>query len=255
MAILCGPTKDGDPMSVRKTAIGVIPARGGSKGLPGKNIADLGGKPLLAWTIEAALGSKRIDRVVLSTDSEEIADVGRKYGAEVPFLRPAELATDTAPTAPVVEHAISFLEKKDGVTFDYAVKLQPATPFRTSAHIDEAIARFEQGAHESLITIYKHEYPPWWMFLLDGDRIKPVLPWREDPNIFNMSRQRFPKVYRPNGAFYITHRERLRRTGDMINPESCGYLVMGAEESVDIDTIFDLMLARELLAKSRGTNE
>lgn len=234
-------------MNGRKSAIAVIPARGGSKGLPGKNLADLGGKPLVAWTIEAALESKKLSRVILSTDSEEIAEVGRKFGAEVPFLRPAELATDTAPTAHVVEHAISYIERTEGARFDYAVKLQAATPFRTAAHIDEAIDRFEAGGHDSLITVYKHEYPPWWMFLLDGDKLKPVLPWNEDRNIFNLSRQRFPKVYRPNGAFYVTRRQRLGETGDMINPDSCGYHVMTAEESVDIDTIFDLMLAREVL--------
>jgi CMP-N-acetylneuraminic acid synthetase len=240
-------------MSGRKSVVAVVTARGGSKGLPGKNIADLGGKPLLAWTLEAARASRRIDRLVLSTDSPEIADVGRSWGAEVPFLRPAELATDTAHSPDVVEHAVAFVEKAEGVGFDYAVMLQPTSPFRTAQHIDEAIEKFESSGLDSLIAIKPQDYPPWWMFRLDGERLVAAVPWTAGVNVFNLERQEFPKVYRPNGAFYITHRRRLRERGDLVNPDSCGYYVMNAEDSCDIDTLSDLLLARAILDQRRQT--
>lgn len=233
-------------------SIAVIPARGGSKGVPGKNIIDLGGKPLIAYTIEAALQSDVIDRVVVSTDSEKIAEVAARLGAEVPFLRPAELATDSAHSADVVEHAVGFVEAAEKVAFKYVIMLQPTSPFRNARHITEAMRTFLDGPHESLITIKRQEYPPWWMFRLDGDRLTTAVTWKPGVNIFNMVRQDFPDVYRPNGAFYVTYREKLRESGNLINPNSCGYYIMATEDSVDIDTPADLAVARAEFSRRAG---
>ncbi len=234
--------------------IAVITARGGSKGLPGKNIVDLGGKPLLAYTIEAALESKAIDRVVLSTDYEDIADVGRRFGAEVPFLRPAKLATDTAHSPDVVEHAVDFIERQDNVACKYVMMLQPTSPFRTARHIDEAVEIFFKSGLDSLISIKTQNYPPWWMFRLDGDRLAAAVPWKEGVNVFNLERQEFPSVYRPNGALYITSRERLRQTHDIVNPHSCGYYKMSEEDSVDIDHPVDLAVAKAVLEQRKAAS-
>lgn len=227
--------------------VAVITARGGSKGLPGKNIIDLGGKPLLAYTVEAALAARSIDRVVVSTDYEDIAEVGRRFGAEVPFLRPAALASDTAHSPDVVEHAVDFLEKAEGVRFDVAVMLQPTSPYRTADHIDAAAQAFFACGLDSLISVKHQDYPPWWMFKLDGPRLATAVPWEDGVNVFNLERQQFPKVYRPNGATYFTWRRYLADSGNIVNPDSCGHYVMDMIDSVDIDTPVDLAVARALL--------
>lgn len=236
----------------KPSTIAVITARGGSKGLPGKNIIDLGGKPLLAWTIEAALQAKSIDRVILSTDYEDIAEVGRKYGAEVPFLRPAHLASDTAHSPDVVEHAIDFIEQAEGVAFDIAVMLQPTSPYRNATHLDEAFERFLACGRDSLISIKHQDYPPWWMFKLEGDKLGQAFPYEPGVNVFNLERQQFPKIYRPNGAMYFTGRKRLKETGDLVNPYNCGYYEMSIDDSCDIDTLADLMVARAVLEKRQS---
>ena len=225
--------------------IAVITARGGSKKLPGKNIVDLGGKPLLAYTIEAGLESHRIDRLVLSTDSEGIAEVGRRCGAEVPFLRPAHLATDTAHSPDVVEHAVDFLERAEGAEFSHVIMLQPTSPFRTSRHIDDAVDAFEKTDYDSYITVRQQEHPPWWSFLVENGQLKTACPWEPGVNVFNLERQQFPPVYVPNGAFYITARDYLRRTLSIVNPDSCGALIMNEDDSMDIDTAMDLAVAQQ----------
>jgi CMP-N,N'-diacetyllegionaminic acid synthase len=226
--------------------IAIITARGGSKGLPGKNIIDLGGKPLLTYTIAAALESRNIDRVILSTDDQDIVEIGKKYGAEVPFLRPSSLATDTAHSPDVVEHAIGFLEESEGIYCDIAVMLQPTSPFRTGGHIDEAMEKYRSEDNESLISIKPQDYPPWWMFKTIGRQLKPAVPWKEGVNVFNLERQEFPEIYRPNGAIYITNRNQLKKKGNLVNPDSCGYYEMSIEDSVDIDNFTDLAVARTL---------
>jgi len=238
----------------KKSTIAVITARGGSKGLPGKNIIDLGGKPLLVYTIEAALDAESIDRVILSTDYEDIAEVGKQAGAEVPFIRPSYLATDTAHHPDVVEHAISFIEEQEDVSFKIAVMLQPTSPFRTQRHLEEAMMKYLNEANESLIAIKHQDYPPWWMFKVEDSQLVPSVPWKEGVNVFNLERQEFPKVYRPNGAIYITSREALKRSGDLVNPSSCGYYEMTEEDSVDIDNPTDLAVAKALFGDwQKGT--
>ncbi|MCA9394938.1 MAG: acylneuraminate cytidylyltransferase family protein [Candidatus Omnitrophica bacterium] len=224
--------------------IAVITARGGSKGLPGKNIIDLAGKPLLAYTVEAALQSRYVETTVVSTDDEKIREVALAAGAEAPFLRPAELASDTAHSPDVVSHAVEYYEKRDGKDYDLTVMLQPTSPFRTGRHIDEAIEKFlEDRTLDSLISIKKQDYPPWWMFTTEGARLRPAFHFKDGVNVFNLERQEFPTVYRPNGAIYVTWREYLKKTGSIVNPENNGYYVMSEADSIDIDLKADLYAA------------
>lgn len=238
---------------MKNRILSVVPARGASKGLPGKNIISLGGKPLIAYTIEAALGSKYITTTVVSTDSEEIRQVAVQYKAQAPFLRPAELATDTAHSPDVVKHAVNFYEKEFYKSFDIVVMLQPTSPFRTARHIDEAIEKF-LGDHtlDSLISVSKQGYPPWWMFKVEGNRLRQAFNFEEGVNVFNLERQQFPSVYRPNGAIYVTRKEYLIKSGSIVNPVNNGFYIMSDEDSIDIDTRADLYAAEAELLKRKS---
>jgi len=232
--------------------ISVIPARGGSKGLPGKNIVLLKKKPLLAYTIEASIASGYIARTVVSTDSEEIRRVALKYKAQAPFLRPAELATDTAHSPDVVEHAVKFYEETLKEKFDIVIMLQPTSPFRTAKHIDQAVEKFlSVPGLDSLISVKKQEYPPWWMFKIEKNRLAAAFEFKKGTNVFNLERQQFPAVYRPNGAIYITWRKYLRKTISLVNPENNGFYIMENKDSIDIDTPADLYEAEILLKNNR----
>jgi CMP-N,N'-diacetyllegionaminic acid synthase len=229
--------------------LGVITARGGSKGLPGKNIKELGGKPLLAWSIEAAQKSKQLDRLILSTEDEEIANVGRKYNIDVPFKRPNELAGDTTHTPDILINALDEMEKIDGVKYDVIVLLQPTVPFRRSEHIDNVIEKFESSSFDSLITVQKQEYPPWWMFRLENGQLHTAFEYAEDINVFNMERQQFPNIYKPNGSVYVTWSDLMRKNHQLVNPDSCGYLVIEDDNQVNIDTTLDFMMAEAIVQK------
>jgi CMP-N,N'-diacetyllegionaminic acid synthase len=228
--------------------LAVITARGGSKGVPRKNVLSLGGKPLIAWTIEAAKASRRLARVIVSTDDDEIAEVSRAYGAEAPFKRPAELATDTSHHPDVMIHAVRYMADSLGETFDTVLCLQPTVPFRRAGHIDAGIDAFYSAGAESLIAVKPQDYPPWWMFQLEKGRIRPAFPYKPGVNVFNLERQEFPKVYRPNGAIYVTWIESLLRDRRLVNPDNCGYIVMDERDSIDIDTVADFAAAEALLA-------
>jgi len=224
--------------------ISVITARGGSKALPGKNIIPLGGKPLLAHTVEASLNSKYIHTTVVSTDYENIRQVAIDYGAEAPFLRPAEFATDQAHSSDVVEHAISYYEKELNKNFEISVMLQPTSPFRMGQHIDESIEKFlEDPTLDSLISVKKQGHPPWWMFKAEDNRLTTAFKYETGENVFNLERQQFPTVYVPNGAIYVTWRKYLSETGNIVNPDNNGFYLMKDEDSIDIDSRMDLALA------------
>lgn len=237
-------------MSMNYKIISVITARGGSKGLPGKNIKLLGSKPLIAYSIEASLGSKYVNTTVVSTDYEDIRQISIQYGAEAPFLRPPELATDTAHSPEVVEHAVNYYESKQNKQYDITLMLQPTSPFRNSKHIDEAIEKFwEDPSLDSLISIKKQDYPPWWMFKPEGSRLKPVFHYQDGVNVFNLERQQLPTVYRPNGATYVTWRKYLKKSCAIVNPENNGFYIMSPEDSIDIDSMADFYAAEEELKK------
>lgn len=228
-----------------KTVVAVIPARARSKRLPSKNIKKLLGKPLIFYTIKAALRSKFIDRTIVSTDSKKIAKIAKKYGAEAPFLRPARLATDTAHTPPVIEHAINYLEN-GGYKVDIVATLQPTSPLRQIEHIDLGIKKFLSAGTDSLVGV-KEAFPPWWLFKPKGDKVVPFTEFKKGVNAFNLERQQLPKVYQVNGALYVTKRNYLKRANSLINPKSCAYLLMDEESSLDIDTPLDFKITEQVL--------
>lgn len=235
-----------------KTVVAVIPARAGSKSLPGKNIKKLRGKPLISYTIEAALRSKFIDRTIVSTDGKKIAEISKRCGAEVPFLRPAYLATDTAHTPPAIEHAVNYLEKNEDYKADIVVILQPTTPLRRTEHIDLGIKKFLKAGTDTLVGV-KEAFPPWWLFKPQKGKVVPFIEYKKGINAYNLERQQLPKIYQVNGALYVTKRNYLKRANSFINPRSCAYLLMNEESSLDVDTPLDFKIAEAVL-KTRKDN-
>lgn len=228
--------------------VGIIPARGGSKGLPRKNILPLGGRPLISYTIEAALKSK-INRTIVSTEDKEIAEIARECGAEVPFLRPKKLATDTASSLSVILHALNYLEKKERYYSDVIVFLQPTSPFRTYKHINEALEMFFSSDVDSVISVCETEYHPYYMYWrkMNG-KLEEFVKIKNKP----LRRQDLPTIYRINDAIVITKREyfkKVRKNSPCFNPKSVKGYIMDRISSVDINDKFDFLLA-EFIMKS-----
>lgn len=222
--------------------IAIIPARGGSKGLPGKNVRPLNGKPLIAYAIEEALKAKHIDRVIISTDDEEIARVAVEYGAELPFMRPAELASDTAMAIDNYIYTIGRLEEEDGKPIDAFVVLQPTSPLRIAEDIDGAIELFEQKDADSVISYCQEAHPVTWHKYLDEDgHFVDIF----EANIKN--RQENRESYYPNGAVYV-FRTSMIRERKYYTDNSYAY-VMPRIRSVDIDFIEDFEYAEFLLMR------
>lgn len=229
----------------KSTVLGIIPARGGSKGIPRKNIQELGGKPLIAWTIEAAKGALCIDRIIVSTEDEEIAAFARALGAEVPFIRPLELAADDTPGIDPIHHAI-----KELPGFDWALMLQPTSPFRTSSDIDGIFNYCQAHAAPSAVSVCEAGKHPYWMYQRDEmDRLQPVIAGR--PEIAR--RQDLPSVYALNGALYLGQTDWLLKHKGFVGQETIGY-VMPGERSLDLDTVQDWEWAEYLLNKIKKTN-
>lgn len=229
--------------------LGLIPARSGSKSIPEKNITLLAGRPLLAYTCEAALASKRVTRVVLSTDDEEIAGVGRKCGVEVPFLRPAELARDDTPSFAVVEHCLRWLAENERFKPDIVVLLQPTSPLRRADHIDGALERMEEVGAETVVSVVEvpHRFSPYSIMSLDDGLLRDF--WQGPVPFDRYRRQEVPVLYARNGPAVVAARtqvlaERRSFYGSRVVP----YL-MTAAESIDIDDPFDLEQSAWLLAR------
>jgi CMP-N,N'-diacetyllegionaminic acid synthase len=235
------PTVD----SANLQCIAIIPARGGSKGLPGKNIRLLGGKPLIAYTIEAALAAHSIQRTLVSTDSVDIAQVARQYGAEVPFLRPTELARDDTPTLPVMQHVIKQLETQEGVNPEVIILLQATSPLRGAEDIDRAVIMLKQTQADSVVSLCAAEHHPAWIKRVEDGRVFPFL---ENAPEYTR-RQDLPPVYRFNGAIYVTRRRILLEENRILGRDTRA-LIMDAESSLDIDSLLDLKLA-ELVVQER----
>ncbi len=229
--------------------LAVITARGGSKSVPRKNLRPLGGKPLIVHTIEAALGAGGVlYRVVVSTEDAEIARISREAGAEVPFMRPPELATDDAPSLPVVQHATRFVETRDGVHLDWVMTLQPTTPFRDAADIRNAVELAERGDCDCVVSVFdaSHVHPHRMLRLDDGFLVPFVEGVRE-----GQRRQDFaPVAYKRNGGIYLTRRDIIMDQGRLYGERVRPYLTP-AERSIDIDTELDFCLA-EALIRSQG---
>lgn len=221
--------------------LALVPARGGSKGVPRKNIRELAGKPLIAWTIEAALAVPAIERVVVSTDDEEIAEVARCCGAQVPFMRPAELAGDEVPGIAPVLHAIENLPAHDSL-----VLLQPTSPLRTAAHIEALLDFAREKQARSVVSVCEVGDHPAWMYRRDA--AGALHPYDTAADVTR--RQDLAALHTLNGAMYWITTERLRETGTLISNDTLGF-VMDQPSSVDIDTLFDWRVAEMLLADSQ----
>lgn len=225
-------------------ALGVIPARGGSKSIPRKNITPLCGKPMIAYTIAAAQNSQRLTQFVVSSEDTGIIDVAKKYGAPVPFIRPTELATDDAPSLPVVQHAVIEMERTLGITYDYIVLLQPTTPLRLSEDIDRALDKLAATGADSVISVCDvGAYHPARMRQIVDDQLVE-LPTREPKEM--LRRQDLPPVYIRNGAIYAVRRDVLMEKNSMVGKVSRPY-IMPEERSVNVDSRLDLLLAEILL--------
>lgn len=219
--------------------LGLIPARGGSKGIPRKNVVDLAGEPLIAHTIRAANEASTIDRTVVSTDDEEICEVATDSGADAPFLRPADLATDEAPTEPVVTHALEYLGG-EGTCYETVVLLQPTSPLRDATAIDEALDRHERAHADSLVSVsVDHRYR--WERTGDGAD-------RKNSQERRARRQDKDPEFVENGAIYAVETELFRETENLQAGRTALY-VMDEADSVDIDTEFDLWLAEKILTE------
>lgn len=223
--------------------LAVIPARGGSKRLPRKNLVALAGKPLIAHTIEAALRCDRIDRVVVSTEDEAIACVARQWGVEV-VERPAELATDEAILAPVCRHALLEMERRDSRQYDIHVLLQPTSPLRTAEHIRAGIEMLRKRECDSVVSVRMSREAPHRARIIVNGQLRFLITPGEHGTI--STQEDIPQTYYPNGALYITYRKILLDRGDVYGDRAAP-LIMSPEESVDIDTLIDLKVAQALL--------
>ena len=227
-----------------KKILTVIPARGGSKGIPRKNIVKINDRPLIDYTIQAALQVSRINHVIVSTEDEEIASISRGLGAEVPFMRPNHLAVDQAQSAPVVIDALYRMEEINNIKYDAVLMLQPTSPLRTSKHIEKALDLFFSQECDSVVSVVSvGGTHPFRMKRLVDDRLVNYI----DQGFWDMRpRQELPPVYIRNGSIYLIERDVLINKGQMIG-EKCLGMVMGDKESINIDTPLDLKLAELLL--------
>ena len=226
-------------MYKNKKILAIIPARSGSKRLPNKNILNLEGKPLIAWTIEEAKKSKYIDKIVVSTDSEQIAEISRQYGAEIPFLRPAELAQDTTSSIDVIKYCLENIKEN----FDYLMLLQPTSPLRTSEDIDNAINMLDENTL-AVVSVCETEHSPLWSNTLPEDlSMENFLR----PEVKNKRSQDLPKFYRLNGAVFLAEINYFYRHNGFYGPKTKA-LIMRLGHSIDIDTELDFLICKTILS-------
>ncbi|QNI72336.1 cytidylyltransferase domain-containing protein [Synechococcus sp. NOUM97013] len=221
--------------------LALIPARGGSKGIPRKNIRSFSGKPLLQWSIDVALASPSVDRVVVSTDDLEIAEIALAGGAEVPFLRPSELATDTSPGIAPVLHVLEQLPDVTDVLL-----MQPTSPLRLIDDVEGIIALSQKIVSDAVVSVTTTSKHPAWMYTLTLDHT--LQPLMDIPGV--SCRQQLPSSYILNGSLYFGSRALLERQGSFLSPRTLGY-VMPPERSVDIDTLLDWQWG-EFLMEQQG---
>ena len=218
--------------------LAIIPARGGSKGVPGKNLRPIAGKPLIVWTIEQALAAKGVTDTVVTTDAEDIAALAREAGAKVPFLRPAELATDSAPTEPAMRHALEQMEASEG-RYDAVMLLQPTSPLRLPDTLDRAIGEFESSGVDSLLGVIESHAFYWQQ-----------APVRASYDYLNRPRrQDIPPAdrrYRETGSLYLTRRDPFMETNNRL-AGSVGLFMMDEREGWEIDTATDFAVLETLI--------
>lgn len=232
---------------MQKKILAVIPARGGSKGIPRKNIKDLAGKPLIAWTIETAKVSSVFDRIIVSTDDQEIAVIARQFGADVPFLRPQELSTDTATSIDVVLHLIQWLQENEHYSPDYLMLLQPTSPFRSSADITQVIQLMQTNQEaDAIISVTAVDHPVQWLRKMEADG--KLLPLDETP--LKLRRQDAQQIYQLNGSIYLIKTETFVKDKTFLPAKTFGY-IMPEEKSIDIDTPWNFHMA-ELIMRDKN---
>lgn len=236
--------------------LAIIQARGGSKSVPRKNIRDLAGKPLIAWTIEAAKRAESVTRVIVSTDDPEIAEVAKRYGAEAPFLRPAEFATDDAKSVGLLRHALDWLAEQEGYRPDLVVQLKPTNPLRRAEHIDACVRLFlDSPGYDSLITVTKTPAHPLKTWKFDGDALVPFIP----EGVFGIKeaaklpRQSLPEAFIQNSCVHVIAPSTILTKGSSVGTKIRGF-VMDREDSINIDVAFDFDVA-ELLMRRREEGE
>lgn len=236
-------------MYKNKKILAIIPARGGSKRLPGKNIKKILGKPLIGYAIEAIKKSNYVDRIVVSTDDRKIAAISQRHGAETPFLRPAELASDTVPTLPAFQHAVKYFETNMGFRPDIVVIVQPTSPLVRSEDVDGAIEKMVKTKTNSCFTVCEISQRPEWMYYLDNNKPRLFLPNRWE----NKRSQDLPKLGIINGSVYVVNYETLMKKNKVRDKNTSIYIVP-KERSVDIDDLLDFELAEFLMSRQNGKN-
>ena len=238
--------------------LGVVTARGGSKSIPRKNIKELAGKPLIAWTIEAAKDSGVFDRVILSTDDQEIADIGKRFGAEVPFMRPPELAQDATPHLPVMQHAVTWLKEHEHYEPDFVCILQPTAPLRRAFHLREAVELLERTGAASMVSMVEipGHFSPHWAVEVDERGLGNLLLSKEPIRKRIPRRQNLPKAYAHSGAIYLFRTSLLF---DPVDPSFYGDKVAGYvmedKYNINIDDPEDWVLAEQAIKNIKQINE
>jgi len=228
--------------------LGIIPARGSSKTIQRKNLKKLGSRPLIYYAIKNALESKKLDRVIVSTEDKEIAEVAKKYGAEVPFLRPKKLARDNVSLIPVVIHAMRYLEKKEGWKADVVVSIQPTSPFLEAEDIDRAISKLIRTRCDSVVTICKLTHGhPYWAYRLKNGKLEPLFRYGSK----YLQKQDLPPFYSITGGLYVRWRKLLENWSgsDFALGKNIGAIILDEIKAIDIDTPIDFAIAETVKKK------
>ncbi len=236
-------------MKDNKKILAIIPARGGSKGIPKKNITMLAGKPLIAWTIEAALSAPCLDKIILSTDDEQILKTGKKYGAEVPFLRPSNIAEDDTTDMPVYEHTLSWLAENEQFYPDIIVWLRPTAPLRTGEDIEQAVDILIKKNPDWVRSVCEVDHHPYWMYKPNGDMMEPFIDGIKIENYIR--RQLLPTAYRLNGVVDVAWRSTIIEKKLLYSGVMAPY-IMPVERSIDIDTKLDLKVAEIFMTQEKN---
>ena len=229
--------------------LGLVPARGGSKGIPRKNLIPVGGLPLIAHTILAARKSRSLDRVIVSTDDDEIAEVAERFGAEVPFRRPPEFAEDLTPDLPVFLHALEWLDRHEGYKPDLIAHLRPTSPLRTAQHIDEAVSILRgRPDADSVRSVTVPSENPFKMWRIADGLLSPLLSVPDHREHWNLPRQVLPEVYWQNACIDVTRYTTIENGRSMTGDHIAPYVMTGAT-LVDIDSTLDVAVVEMLLAQ------
>jgi CMP-N,N'-diacetyllegionaminic acid synthase len=218
--------------------LALIPARGGSKRLPGKNKCLLGGKPLICWSIQAAQGIPEICDILISTDDPETAEISKAAGVLVPWLRPKELASDTATSVDVALHALDWYEKEHGMV-DGLLLLQPTSPFRERSSTKHGIELFTKHGQKQVVSVSLTHHHPMWAMKMRGDLLEPYM----EGNGVNSRSQDLPSAYMLNGNFYLTSPQKLRECNSFLSDQTIPLLIESQKEALDIDTEWDFQVA------------